>query len=235
MSQESLGEAGSIIRTQVLNQAQGGQLYQRVVVLDDCFHRLQRPVVELRRQQAHCGSADNGGRYRVINEGGQAGTAIAGPLACGMDGLRVVGFAGAALREPGGDGIRSPLVAFGLVAAGAGVGRAQGHRQVRPRHAETVVAPRIHHHVRFRGHVTVHAGRTRTVAGMVMVLGTEIDAGLVALGAQRIALDAQLGAVGLVAVAASHAGGMHRALQERAVYVDLIQNLAVRVIEPFVQ
>ncbi|MOA14871.1 hypothetical protein D3C78_1349990 [compost metagenome] len=58
---------------------------------------------------------------------------------------------------------------------------------------------------------------------------------LVALRAQRIALYAKLLAMGLVAVAARHAGGEHAALGERRGNEHLLPLLAVGMVEARLQ
>jgi hypothetical protein len=72
--------------------------------------------------------------------------------------------------------------------------------------------------------------RSRGVGCVVVVLWRVVDPGLVALGADAIFFRAQLQAVGFVAIAADYTGLMHFALYERAVYVVLVENLAVVII-----
>ena len=64
-----------------------------------------------------------------------------------------------------------------------------------------------------------------------MMLGSVEMCRLMALRAQRIAGRAQLRAMRLVTIRAGHSRGIHPALQERAVFVDLIAHLAIREIE----
>ena len=45
----------------------------------------------------------------------------------------------------------------------------------------------------------------------------------------------ELGGMGIVAVGAANPLGVHLALQERTVNIDLVQNLPVRVVESFAQ
>ena len=54
---------------------------------------------------------------------------------------------------------------------------------------------------------------------------------VVALNAQRVALGDQASGMGFVAIAASHALGMHAALQEGAVNIHLVQNLPIRLVQ----
>ena len=58
---------------------------------------------------------------------------------------------------------------------------------------------------------------------------------LVAAGAQRVALRSEIRAVPVVAIAANHARRVHFALQERAIDVNLILDLAVVEVQPLVE
>ena len=66
---------------------------------------------------------------------------------------------------------------------------------------------------------------------MMMMGRLEVFAREMTLAAQCVALETQLRAMGVMAIAAGHAGGMHLALQERSVHVDLVQDLPVGVIK----
>ena len=66
---------------------------------------------------------------------------------------------------------------------------------------------------------------------MPVVSGIVVGAGHVALGANPVALDHQLVAVGVVAVGADHTRLMHFALNKRAVDVDFVANLPVGPVE----
>ena len=57
----------------------------------------------------------------------------------------------------------------------------------------------------------------------------------VAARTQRVAGGVQLQRVRVVAIAAGHALAVHPALEERAVHVDLVEDLAVVVVEPLVE
>ena len=59
--------------------------------------------------------------------------------------------------EPLRDRVRRPLRRLPVVASVARVRRADLHREVRARHAEAVVGPRVDHHVVLRRHVAVRA------------------------------------------------------------------------------
>ena len=72
----------------------------------------------------------------------------------------------------------------------------------------------------------------RAPAGWCVCAGVANVAGSVAVRAQRVAGRAAAWRLcGLVAVRAGDALGVHPALQERAVLVDLVLDLAVRVVE----
>ena len=58
-----------------------------------------------------------------------------------------------------------------------------------------------------------------------------VGSGLVALGTYAIALGAQFQAVWLVTVTAHHARLVHFALDERAINIILVQNLAIVVVK----
>ena len=69
-----------------------------------------------------------------------------------------------------------------------------------------------------------------------MMVGFNFKAsGFVTACAQRVPLGAQAAFVGIVTVATRDARRIHTALQERAVDVDLTLDLAIRVVEGFMQ
>ncbi len=140
-----------------------------------------------------------------------------------------------AVRKPPCHDLRGPCRRAIGVARRAGVRCADRHRQVGPRDADGVIPPRIDHHVGLGGHVavdTLGAG----AAGLVVDMGRHVELRRqMALGAQRVALGAQLQAVRLVAVGAGDTCGVHAALQERAIFEDLAVDLSVRVIEARLQ
>ena len=128
------------------------------------------------------------------------------------------------------------------MAVGAGVGRAGG-REVRPRHPEAVVAPAVDPHVGPLDHVAGTAFGARAAGGVEMVRRIVVGRAAqrrkprvagrrMALGADRVALGAQLGRVRIVAVRAADAARVHPRLQERAELVVLVEDLAVRVVKP---
>ncbi len=137
--------------------------------------------------------------------------------------------------EPVLDRRRRPVRRLVLVAVIAGVGRAERDALVGPRDAETVIVARVDAHIGAHRHVAGGAaGRRRAL--VVVVMGGRVEAlRLVALQADRIALQNRLAAVRVVAVAAGDAGREHPALLEGSVVVDLAQHLAVGLIEAPVQ
>jgi len=66
---------------------------------------------------------------------------------------------------------------------------------------------------------------------VVVILGVEAR-GKMAAGAGSVALSPYFEAVWVVAVRAGDAGPVHLALKEGSVDVDLVQDLAVGVVEP---
>lgn len=94
-----------------------------------------------------------------------------------------------------------------------------------------MVSARIHPHVGSRDHVAFDTGGTRGAGFMVVVRWKIVPSWIVAADAERVAFDVQLAAVGLVTVRAGYAFGMHSALKKGSVDIDLIQDLAIVVIE----
>ena len=68
-----------------------------------------------------------------------------------------------------------------------------------------------------------------------MVAGRVIYGCFVALQANTIVLRAQLPGVWVVAITANNTGPVHFALQESVIHVDLVKNLAIRVVQPLVK
>ncbi len=122
-----------------------------------------------------------------------------------------------------------------LMALIAGIGGAQAHGKIRSRHAQAVVVAHIHFHVGARRHVAGHTLSTGGTHRVMMMLRRVVAAGLVALGADRIAFGAQLSAVRVVAIAASDALVVHAALQERTVFEDLALDLPIDEIQRRIQ
>jgi hypothetical protein len=122
-----------------------------------------------------------------------------------------------------------------VVAGVAGIRGADGRRGERLGDAEAVVAARVDDHVGALRHVARGAFGTLGVHGVVVVLGRVELGRLVALEADAVLLEAELEAVRLVAVAAGDALVEHAALEERAVLVYLVADLAVGEVEALVE
>ena len=142
--------------------------------------------------------------------------------------------------------LRRPCGRLLVVAAGAGVWRAERDGQVGTRDAETVVAARVDLHVGARRHVAAHAtgaGGARLVEVVrrrVVTLWRQPRESLqrripVALETDAIALRAQRQPMGIMAIRTPHSRLVHPALDERSPDVDLVLNLPVRVVEPLGQ
>ena len=95
--------------------------------------------------------------------------------------------------------------------------------------------PPVDYHIRLGGHVARRAGDGRVHRLVAMVRDRGVFVGRVTLQTGRIAGKAQLGAMRIVAIAAGDTGGEHLALLERAVIINLIQQLPIGVIEPAAQ
>ena len=94
-----------------------------------------------------------------------------------------------------------------------------------------MVVARVDEHVASRRHVAAGAFGAPT-AGTVKVMRRDVVLRRrVALGADLVAGRAQLLAVGLVAVAAGDAGGVHPTLEERSPAVDFVPLLSVGPVE----
>ena len=121
----------------------------------------------------------------------------------------------------------------GLVAVtvGACVRRAECHAEIRARYAKAVVAPRVHAHVGGLWHVAVGAGAAAGPLGVMVVIRRVVGIRGVALGADGVARCPHLKAMGFVAIAADNARLVHLALHEGAVDIDLVEDLAIVVVQ----
>src|SRR6266487_2391568 len=113
----------------------------------------------------------------------------------------------------------------------ARIGCAELHREIRPRYAEAVIVSRVDHHVGTDRHVARRAGEQWLRRFVMVMRGDRVLVWRMALQARAVARDTQLAAVRLVTIAASYAGREHLALLERAVIVDLVEHLAIGLIE----
>lgn len=139
------------------------------------------------------------------------------------------------MPEPLLDLLRGPACRAAGVAAVAGVGHPQLHRQIRPGNAEAVIATRVHAHVGGRRHVALDAPRSRRVRTMKVVLRARVGLRRMASQTDAVPVSGDLRPVGVVAVAATHPFGEHPALEERAVLIHLTFDLTVGKVEVVVQ
>jgi hypothetical protein len=120
-------------------------------------------------------------------------------------------------------GGRSPGDRFVFVTSGASVGCSELGRKIGTRDSQAVVPAKIHAHIKFPRHMTVH---TTHVAVMCMVFRV-VSLGKVTPQAEAVSLHLDASGMGVVAVGANHARVIHLALYERAVDVNLIVDLTV--------
>ncbi len=135
-------------------------------------------------------------------------------------------------RVPRLDRVAGPggrLVAVALI---AGVGSAEEIRLIGPRNAHRVVVAGIDDHVGRRRHMAGGARGALGAGPMMVMRGCIERLRRVTLGTDGIAGRAQLLRVRVVAIRAGHAGGVHAALEERGVGVNLVALLPVDVEEP---
>ena len=150
---------------------------------------------------------------------------------CGVKGLRVFLQALSVAAVPALDCCGRPLRRFVRVTIVAGIRGAEAGGKVGARYPETVVMPAVDHHVGARRHVARRAGKRRNDLRVPMMARSRIFFRRVALLADAVTRGAKLAAVRLMAVAAGDAGCEHLALLERAVVVDLVAHLSVRLVE----
>jgi hypothetical protein len=115
------------------------------------------------------------------------------------------------------------------------MGHAEGHREIRSRYPEAVVVARIDDHVRCRGHVAADTVGAPRILGVEVMVQRLIPAGRVATEADPAARGAELAAVWVMAVRARHTAGEHLGLEEGAVFVDLVADLSIGVVQAVVQ
>src|SRR6266481_188984 len=193
-------------------------------------------------EKAERAGADDGGQLAIEGDGDEGRSAVPRSRASRGHGRRPVRPLRARGPVPLDHGRGGPLGRAVAVTGDARVGSPDLHREIRARRAERVVAPRVHDHVVLGGHVAVDAlgaGRGRLVEVMrrrVIGPGRErrearVRLGPVTLGADGIALGPGLAAVRVVAIGAADTALVHLALTERPVLVDLVELLAVGVVE----
>jgi hypothetical protein len=129
--------------------------------------------------------------------------------------------------------VGSPSVRFVpvVVTLNTGVRRFQSIREFWPRHPHAVIPAGIDDHVSALHHVTLH---TEISCGIVLVKVMGMNSIFfleMASVTQSISLDKDLAAVGFVTVSAAHSCLEHFALQERAINIDLLIDLAVGIVK----
>ena len=126
---------------------------------------------------------------------------------------------------------RGPVGGLAGMALRARVGRADRRREIGPRDADAVIAPVVHNHVGFRGHVAIDA-LGAGAAWLMMMMFRDIEfRRQMALRAEPIALRAERQTVRLVAIGAGDAGMIHAALDERAIFEHFAVDLPIGMIE----
>jgi hypothetical protein len=138
----------------------------------------------------------------------------------------------AAMRKPFRDALRRPIGGLTSMALCAGVGRPDRHCKIGTGDADAVIAPLVHLHVGFRGHVAIDALGTGAALLMMRML-RDIEFGRkMALRTEPIALLAQRQTVRLMAIGAADPGLIHAALNEGTIFEHLTVDLAIGMIEP---
>ncbi len=170
----------------------------------------------------------------IIKQGDQCVIGTFGAGSCQRKGLSVLLQPLRGVPVPLLNMVGGPLWALLVVALVAGIRRTQADTQVWPRNADTVIAPRVDFHVGGGRHMAVNA-RAANGSAMEMVFGRLVLVGLMTLQAHAVTRQTQFQRMGVVAVAAGHAGLIHLALQEGAVHKDFVLNLSIRVVKPLIQ
>ena len=229
----------------VAQAAQGRHAHQRVVVGGRRGERGKGRRSGAGEQLERGGAHDR----RLLHVGRQLEQTGDGLGPSGAGGGERLAVVPRALVRPAplGDALGGPVRRLIGVAVLAGVRRAERDREIRARDPERVVAARVDHHVGARGHVAADAERAfgalrvEVVLERVVFLGHERGKAVggggcrVALRANAVAGRQELERVGVVAIAAGDPAHAHLALHERAIDVDLLQHLAVRVVVALVQ
>ena len=167
----------------------------------------------------------------VAGQGRQTGLGVGAAGVGGMKGRGKALETGAISPQPAPQCVGRPLRRLALVAAVAGVGRAERDAQVRSGHPHAVVGPTVDHHEVGLGHVAVGARGAGAAGRVAMVAGAVVLARRMALRAHRIAVSTQFLGVRVVAIAAGHALAVHLALQPRTPHEDFVALLAVGVVQ----
>ena len=187
--------------------------------------------IEPLAQQGRPAGAGDIGLVRIFQQGPQQFPRTGRIERAGVQRLGELLMARQRVAVPLPDLLRRPFRRLIAMAAIAGVGDPQLHRQVRAGNAEAVIVARVHHHVGRGGRVAGHAVGARGTRRVKMVPRRFVFRRQVALQADFVPGGAQLAAVGFVAVAATHPLRVHPALQKGAVVEHLVLHLPVGVVE----
>ena len=229
--QQGLQQLVALVQGQEFQGAHRAGAQYGVVVVEHAGHCLDGLAATA---LGHCfqgGGAPDGRGVRIVGQLRQRRHDAAVSLVKALEGPGDMAAGIAEVYAPAPQGGYRPLGVAITVALVAGIGRPHGDAQVGAGNPHAVVAARIHAHVGGFRHVAVGAeGAARVRRMMVMGLGI-VFLRLVALGTDAVVRRPQGQAVGLVAVAADHAGLVHLALQEGAVDIDLVQDLAIGVVQ----
>ena len=208
----------------------GGGAHLRVGVPQRCFQSGAGGGRWNRLEVFGGGRPDDGGLERVAEDADEP-VVGAGFLPSGRgDGFAVVGGVDALGSPPLRGGLSGPLGRLVGVATVARVGGAELHGQVGARHAKAVVVTGVDDHVVFRRGVAAHALRGGRALLVPVMRGSIKGLRDVTLGTGEVA-PGRFQGVRVVAIGAGDAGRVHLALQERAVFVDLVLDLSVSLIE----
>jgi hypothetical protein len=134
------------------------------------------------------------------------------------------------IREPFDDLLRGPSGTLVGMALRAGIGRSDRRREIGTGDADAVVAPVVHSHVGFRGHMAIDALRTGAALRVMMVFRDIEFRWQMALRAEPIALLAERQTVRLMTIGTGDTGMIHAALDERAIFEHLAVDLPIGMI-----
>src|SRR5208337_1554390 len=135
------------------------------------------------------------------------------------------------MRKPFRDVLCAPIGGSIGMALRAGIGRPDRRREIWPGDANAVIAPVVHLHVGFRGHVAIDALRADAALLVMMMLRDIEFCRQMALHAEPIALLAERQTMRLMAIGAGDASMIHAALDERSIFEHFAIDLPIGLIE----
>ncbi len=225
ITKQGRGERDSGGGLDAAQREDGAVADQRVGVRESRCERavlLRTAAEEGRRRRA-----PDGRLFRVFHPLSQKDGSARALLASRMDRLTVRCGRARPLAPPLLRRRRRPDAGAIGVALRAGIRRPERGVEIRPGDPETVVMAGMDDHVVPRRHVTGDAPRSGRSGGMEVVLRRIELLGGVARHAHAVGRALHLERVRIVAVRARDTGGVHLALEEGAVLVDLVLDLAV--------